>query len=921
MDVFLEYCRDALAVDSNTELSHHIDALRSSDFERLFQDPFCKILCGKAADPVLESVELQDFALWTDFISHRLRLLLRDDATVDGKPGPKTSFFILLGIAGVLAFSQSNITGPPLSFRPRELLFPDGSKTSIQGQLTQSLSADGISPYRLIPNSELFCLSKAIFYCPEMELAAPLASWMRLRTAFLHQRLLSEISPLIEADIFRVAAVVQLLVIDPQTCPADLRACFLLEKAMVYLHHGRDAEARQFLVEASQARGFEYALTGRLGKKTKYQSKDTSQLVVLARSSGQSDHGSSADAKDRPTNLDLNDDTLLESISFTKADVQDENSLPPSLRTIDPEHQPQLQPLDSIILLTTAAAITNTSPADGITREETLPYATRVLEGVETNWQIYTQALLVRSRIEGYRSRTVERSLLQLQALVDQVIVELKESASSDHETQPTTFLPRPSPKDSATEDQRLQYIFQLDAPTRWELEAELAARWVNLGGLASALEIYERLEMWAEVALCLASTDKEDKARRVVRKQLFHSADVDGANEDSEQWMGRTRDPPPADAPRLYCILGDLDHSLPMYEMAWEISGGKYARAQLAIGRYWYGTKDYAKASVAYSKALKIKQLDHGTWFTLGCCFLELAQYSRAAEVFSRAVQIDDSDAESWSNLAVALLHSTPEGPTPDPVRDGRSTGSEDKDSTPDGQSGTSDRQKHRRQALTALKQAAKLKRDDYRIWENILTVAASLVPAAFADIVITQQRIIDLRGTADGENCVDAHILGALVRHITGSSPPIEGSDAAPEAANPGLVRMACQLVDGSVVPLITTSSGLWYTVALLELWRKNLRSALDAEEKAWRSLSSPTAWETGTEKQWQAVVDATLRLVENYQRLGPQPDADGPVSKDWKFKARSALRGIVGRGKPSWEGTQGWTALGDALDGLRS
>ena len=667
MDLFLECCREALPVESNPQLSQHLDALRKSDFERLFQDRLCKILCGTAADPVLENVELHDFALWTDFISHRLKLLLRNETTGDGKPGPKAAFYILLGIAGVLAFSQSNITGPPLCFHPSELLLPE-TKDAIQDRLTQALIADGISPYRLIPNLELFCLSQAIFYCPEIELATPLASWMRLRTGFLHQRLLSEVSPTIQADIFRAVAVVQLLAIDCQTCPANLRACFLVEKAMVYLHYGQDTEAKQFLVEASQVRGFEYALTGMLGKKTKYQSKDTSQLVVLARSSEVSappNQVSSGKTKDLPTKLDLNDDTLLESISFAKAEVQNENSLPRSLRTVDPEHQPQLHPLDSIILLSTAAAITNASPADGITREETLPYATRVLEDTNTNWQIYTQALLVRSRTEAHRSRTVERSLLQLQALVDQVIIELKDPAPSGPETRQTTFLPRPSKEDSASADQRLQYIFQLNAPTRWELEAELAARWVNLGGLASALEIYERLQMWAEVALCLAGTDKEDRARRVIRRQLFHSADADGANGDSEQWTGKERDPLPTDAPRLYCILGDLDKSLAMYERAWEISNGRYARAQLAIGRYWYGSKDYAKASIAYAKALKIKQLDHGTWFTLGCCFLELGQYSRAAEAFSRAVQIDDSDAESWSNLAVALLHSTPEGPT----------------------------------------------------------------------------------------------------------------------------------------------------------------------------------------------------------------------------------------------------------------
>jgi hypothetical protein len=41
---------------------------------------------------------------------------------------------------------------------------------------------------------------------------------------------------------------------------------------------------------------------------------------------------------------------------------------------------------------------------------------------------------------------------------------------------------------------------------------------------------------------------------------------------------------------------------------------------------------------------------------------------------------------------------------------------------------------------------------------------------------------------------------------------------------------------------------------------------------------------------------------------------------VAKDWKFKARSAIRGIKGRGKDSWEGTKGWEKLDEALEDLK-
>jgi tetratricopeptide (TPR) repeat protein len=436
-------------------------------------------------------------------------------------------------------------------------------------------------------------------------------------------------------------------------------------------------------------------------------------------------------------------------------------------------------------------------------------------------------------------------------------------------------------------------------------------------------LEIYERLEMWPELALCWAATERDDKARKIVRKQLFQatSGQTKEIDEETENWEGEVRDPPPTDAPRLYCILGDLDKDPEMYEKAWNVSNSRYHRAQRSLGRYWYGEREYAKASLAFSKAVKVKQSDHPTWFALGCALLELNKFSGAVEAFTRSVQLDDGDAESWSNLAAALLHLKPEDAAefiadepvevfpagdPDDDMDDASIAHVHRPIDP---------QKNRKDALKALKQAAKLKRESYRIWDNLLTVAASLHPPSYNDVVTAQQRIIELRGTTDGEKCVDEGILDALVRYITASQ---FGMTDDSDPAKAALSRNVCRLVDRSIVPLITSSSRLWYIVARLAIWRNKPSTALEAHEKAWRIVVG-SGWENGTEAQWNSVVDATEELVAAYESLGAREATEGLaagsgelVSKTWKFKVRTAVRGILGRGKEAWEGTAGWERL---------
>lgn len=920
---YSQYFQALLPQELANSLEAPLQQLQKCAFEPILNDPKSRLLLGHDENELLQEILSEDFPVWSHYVQHRLEIILRSPGSL---PGLNEHFYILLAAAVLDAFVQSNITGPPLSIPTTKSLLPstvqgdEAQLRTLRHDIIESLAVDGTAPYRLIPNVELFSLAKVIVSSPSL-LTTPSLIWLRARVNFMHQRLLSEESVSLQASIKADLDHVKTQMLNfTKSFSDDVRVAFALELATFELHDGRDVEARKTLQGVASKRNFQYALTGVLGKRTKFQTKDISQLVVLARSakSAISSSEEKMPSETKPTTVDLEDDTLLESISFSKnakstPENENEDAIPTSLKEGDTENE-LLESFDSIILLLTASSITNTSPADGLTREETVPYATRVIEGGSSNWQVYTQALLIRSRTEGYRSRTVERGLLQLQALVDQVIAETTEGSE---QPAPTTFLPKPKEGESATPQQRLQYVYQLASPTRWALEAELAARWVSLGGLKTALEIYERLEMWPEVALCWAGTDRDDKARQIVRRQLYHSTlGDDEAVADSEQWEGKEREPRPLEAPRLFCILGDLDQDPSMYEKAWTISNERYHRAQSSLGRYWYARKEFAKAAVAFSKAVKVRQLDHPTWFAMGAALLELEQFPRAAEVFSRAVSLDNEDAESWSNLAVALLNSPVEaGPTTTAVPDDDDTSHSSTEFDP---------QKNQKAALKALKQAARLKRDSHRIWDNMLTVAASIVPPPYQDIVAAQKRIIDIRGKTDGEKCVDAKLLSIVVDHIT-TTPLIPETENDP--SKPGLARNVCQLVDGSVIPLITSSAPLWHIVRSLAVWRNKPTTALEASEKAWRVITIQPGWEVGTEAQWNAVVNATIDLVGSYREYGQQEVTEGLaagsgalVSKDWQFKCRTAIRGVMGKGKASWEDTKGWETLVAALEELK-
>ncbi|CAN9438012.1 unnamed protein product [Alternaria alternata] len=874
-DVFLSFFRSSLPDELAAVLETTIKATESGDFLKVLQLPEAQLLLGREDNEATKDVRRGDFAVWNDYIFRRLGLLLSQQNEVDSGSIQETAAYkqhtyLLIAVAALYAFLQSNVTGPPLPFKSAETLLSEDITGDVKAlnkaraDLVASLSTDGVAAYRLTPNIELLCLAQTILISPAIRKNIPVAAWARLRANFVHQRLLSESAPSLQDAIYDDLKVVEDLIhnSDKSREIKDLHPSFLLERAAVHTHHGLDKKAKADLDQATSERKFEFALTGLMGKRTKFQQKDTSQLIVLARSAG-SDTNGAADASSKPKALDLNDDTLLESISFTNdtasMEIKDESSLPSSLTSMDPSNQPLLDPLDSVIMLSLAESIKTRTPL-------TVLQENKPSQGGSSNWQVYTQALLVRSRIEGYKSRTMERGLLQLQALVDQVIAETSGDATTDAETgeKITSFLPQAKDSEAASVEERLRYVFPLCSPSRWELESELAARWVALGGLRSALEIYERLEMWAEAALCYAATEKEERARKMIRRQLFHATNGDDENVDldEEKWEGAERNPPPAEAPRYYCILGDIDNDLSMYEKAWEVFR-QTLRACSTVPWSTLHRSTQLRESCRSLRAFSRNQLALSSRMVRpGCAYLETLQFKNAVEAFSRCVQLDDQDAEAWSNLAASLLHLKPK------IQE-----------TEDGELQETRVTNHpRTDALKAFKRAATIKHDNYRIWNNVLAVSASTNPPSWSDVVTAQRRICELRGSTEGEKCVDAEVIDMLVKHVVFQR-------------------------------------------------RRRPSSALECHEKAWRAVTSQPKWESGTEVEWNAVVEMTMDLLDAYETLGPRERTEGLaagsgelVAKDWKFKSRSAVRSVMGKGKDNWEDSAGWEELVERLEELK-
>lgn len=547
---------------------------------------------------------------------------------------------LVVGVACLHAFIQANWTGPDLDIKPSELFqMGDESSTNLTEQLlhtkaVQDLAYGGEPAYHLSNAAAFLLISRLLIFAPYKHLQS--IPWWRLRVASVHQQVLD--SPVVFQEDYR--ASLESLLVTFATDP-DLAGRINVEIGLFQLILAQDKASAECFIKAARSTGLEYELTGALGRRTKFQANDLPQLVLLAEShletgligSRLQQEQQNETASGLPSALPLNDDTLLEQTKFTSSHPAGSTS---QLQHIDPSSQPPLHPLDQCILLSLCLNVRNTSPSHGLTIEQMNPYVSRVLSHPR-NWSIHTMALLLRSRLESSRTRTIDRSTLQLQALIDQM------------------------PTSDSTITERLLYFHSIPLPSRWEMEKELARRYLNLGVVKSALEIFERLEMWEDVVKCYGALEKPDRGIAIVKDLL------EGRKEEADVVLYRGKSISTSmrvsrDATRqakLWCLLGDLEpaNSIEHYEKSWQISNETSGRAMRSLGGCYFARNEYRKAMDCLKKAVKIHPLLSKSWFILGCAAMRVEEWEEAKIAFSRCVAIDEEDGESWNNLASMYL------------------------------------------------------------------------------------------------------------------------------------------------------------------------------------------------------------------------------------------------------------------------
>jgi tetratricopeptide (TPR) repeat protein len=582
---------------------------------------------------------------------------------------------LIVAIALLHSFVQTNWTGPDLAFSPIDFL-PSNHGTTIEDLNAAALpflTLKGEPAYHLSQHVSLFLLSLRLLASLDKK-SLPTLPWWKLRLHLVHQALLDEAVSVDQEVLDGMKALKKHEAIKGDQ---DLLASLDLE---IGLHHhslGMDKPANQEFLSAAKAGGLEFELSGALGRKTKFQIDARSQLILLAESrrragdeekNGESSTASQGeegekDIKDTlPTALLLNDDTLLEDTEFTKVSAGDPASTS-RLAHLDPTDQPPLHPLDQSLLLSFCLSQHNQAPSNGLTANQMMPFISRVVAHPR-NWSVHTTALLLRSRLESTRSRTVERSALQLQALIEQM------------------------PTSDSTPKERLKYYHQLPLPSKWEMEKELAARFLSLGVIRSALEIYSRLEMWEDAVGCLQRLEKEEEAERIVRDLLEGrkiESDLVHQMSRSNISEGRLHKLTSAREAKLWCLLGDLaldsynatrdpedakKTAIAHYEKAWEVSEYTSSRAMRSMGSLKFGLGDWEASIPCLQHAVEINPLYARVWFTMGVSFVKLERWSDARDAFRRLVNVDEEDAEGWNNLAAVYLRIGEEGLSKDEVR-----------------------------------------------------------------------------------------------------------------------------------------------------------------------------------------------------------------------------------------------------------
>lgn len=416
----------------------------------------------------------------------------------------------------------------------------------------------------------------------------------KIRLLFLLNKLITEPIDQLQKEIeflYNIANFNQISNLDTK-----IKGYLEIEKSFYYIRYYNYKQCTTMIDTAKETLGLDISLTGKMGKKTKFQEFETPVLVVSVNNPKQEEDDTKKTEYQNKMTL-AEENPLLEKPKLTNE--EEEKAFSSQIITIK----------DQLYIITLLNYLKRGLPDEDIQREIILSYSEKALKE-SFDWLVYSKLLLHRSFAEDKSTKKIERALLQIEALCNQF-----------NDREPVPY-------------ERMKCFFIIDYPMIFQMKKHYAELFMSFGAVRTACDIFRELNMWEDTIKCMYVGNNRDEAQKLANDILAHNPE-----------------------PGIYCILGELENKVEHFYKALEITNNKYPRAYRCLGRYYLVNKNDQKAIEYYEKAMSINPIYPDIWFNLGCLYIKSRQFEKALSCFSKILRLDDSNSEVWGNMGVCFI------------------------------------------------------------------------------------------------------------------------------------------------------------------------------------------------------------------------------------------------------------------------